>query len=122
MRATTCNKKAPSANCRTIGHNAQASRPNLCATKTLAETQSGFVRLFRMIFKRVFRGQKICALYFKICLTYFELCQTYFFFAPMWDKRTENQFSIFAFKNARFTTPVLRPSLSAPTKGTDNCK
>ena len=34
------------------------------------------------VFMRVWRGLKICALYFKICLTYFELCQTYFLFAP----------------------------------------
>ena len=90
--------------------------------RRLHKRRAFFVRVFRDVLKRVFRGQKICALYFKICLTYFELCQTYFFFAPMWDKCTENQFSIFAFKNARFMTPVLRPSLSAPTKGTDNCK
>ena len=61
-----------------------------------------FVRVFRDVLKRVFRGQKICALYFKICLTYFELCQTYFFFAPMWDKRTENQFSIFPPEKRQF--------------------
>ena len=71
-----------------------------------------FVRVFGVVLKRVFRGQKICALYFKICLTYFELCQTYFFFAPMRGKRTENQFSLFRTPNARFPTPVLRRPMS----------
>ena len=122
MRATTCNKKAPSANCRTTGRNAQASRPNLCATKTLAKTQSEFVRLFRTIFKRVFRGQKICALYFKICLRYFEICQTYFFFALMWVLHAENQFSIFRTKIRRFTAPVFHRLLSVSVCGTGGRK
>ena len=81
-----------------------------------------FVRVFRDVLKRVFRGQKISGLLFKISGSDFEIRATSFLFAPMLDKCTENQFPIFAFKNARFTTPVLRPSLSAPTKGTDNCK
>ena len=106
MRATTCNKKAPSTNCRTTGRNAQASRPNLCATKTLAETQSGFVRLFRMIFKRVFRGQKIGLRYFKIQGTNFKICALYFFFSPMWVLRIENQFPIFSTKKGLFPGPV----------------
>ena len=122
MRATTCNKKAPSANCRTTGHNAQASRPNRYTTKTLAKTQSEFVRLFRMIFKRVFRGQKICALYFKICLRYFEICQTYFFFALMWVLHAENQFSIFRTKIRRFTAPVFHRLLSVSACGTGGRK
>ena len=81
-----------------------------------------FVRVFREVLKRVFRGQKISGLLFKISGSDFKIRATNFLFAHMLDKCTENQFSIFAFKNARFTTPVLRPSLSAPTKGTDNCK
>ena len=81
-----------------------------------------FVRVFREVLKRVFRWQKISGLLFKISGSDFKIRATNFLFAHMLDKCTENQFSIFAFKNARFTTPVLRPSLSAPTKGTDNCK
>ena len=74
--------------------------------RRLHKRRAFFVRVFRDVLKRVFRGQKICALYFKICLTYFELCQTYFFFAPMWDKCTENQFSNFPPENARFCGQV----------------
>ena len=50
---------------------------------------------FAPVFGRVFREQKICLRYFKIGQTYFEICALYFFFAPMWGKHTENQFSIF---------------------------
>ena len=57
--------------------------------------ESENVRIFQAVFKRVFRGQKICLRYFKICQTYFEICALYFLFAPMWGKRAENQFSFF---------------------------
>ena len=56
---------------------------------------SEFVHVFRAVFKRVFRGGKICLRYFKIGLTYFEICALYFLFAPMQGLRTENQFSFF---------------------------
>ena len=56
---------------------------------------SEFVHVFRAVFKRVFRGGKICLRYFKIGQTYFEICALYFLFAPMWVKCAENQFSIF---------------------------
>ena len=55
-----------------------------------------FVRIFRACFNAVFRGQKICLRYFKIGQTYFEICALYFFFAPMWAKTAENQFSLFS--------------------------
>ena len=61
-----------------------------------------FVRVFREVLKRVFRGQKICALYFKICLTYFELCQTYFFFAPCGINALKISFQFFRPKNDNF--------------------
>ena len=35
-----------------------------------------FVRVFREVFGRVFKGVKICLRYFEICQTYFELCPT----------------------------------------------
>ena len=57
--------------------------------------ESENVRIFQAVFKRVFRGQKICLRYFKIGKTYFEICALYFFFAPMWGERAENQFSFF---------------------------
>jgi len=57
--------------------------------------ESENVRIFQAVFKRVFRGQKICLRYFKIGQTYFEICALYFFFAPMWGERAENQFSFF---------------------------
>ena len=44
---------------------------------------SEFVHVFRAVFKRVFRGGKICLRYFKIGQTYFEICALYFLFAPM---------------------------------------
>ena len=68
-----------------------------------------FVCVFGAFFGRVFRGRKICALYFKICLTYFKICRTYFFFAPMWVKNAENQFSLFGTKNALFKV-LIAPS------------
>ena len=122
MRATTCNKKAPSASCRTTGRNAQASRPNRCATKTLAKTQSEFVRLFRTIFKRVFRGQKINGLLFKISGSDFKIRATNFFFTPVWVLITENQFSIFRTKIRRFTPPVFHRPLSVSACGTGGRK
>ena len=81
-----------------------------------------FVRVFRDVLKRVFRGQKISGLLFKISGSDFKIRATNFLFAHMLDKCTENQFSFFLPRNVRFSTPVLCPSLSAPTKGTDNCK
>ena len=57
--------------------------------------ESENVRIFQAVFKRVFRGRKICLRYFKIGQTYFEICALYFFFAPMWGERAENQFSFF---------------------------
>ena len=51
---------------------------------------SEFVHVFRAVFKRVFRGGKICLRYFKIGQTYFEICALYFLFAPMWVKCAEN--------------------------------
>ncbi len=74
---------------------------------------SAFVSIFRSIFKRVFKGQKICPTYFEIGLTYFKIQGTYFFFAPMWGKRTENQFSLFRAPNGRFSAPVFALFLSA---------
>ena len=74
------------------------------ATRRMARAR--FVCVFRAFCERVFRGQKICALYFKICLTYFELCQTYFLFAPMWGLQAENQFSIFGYGKRHFEAPV----------------
>ena len=38
---------------------------------------------------------KICALDFKISGSDFEIRATNFFFAPMWVKHAENQFSLF---------------------------
>ena len=66
-----------------------------------------FVRIFGACFNVVFRGQKICLRYFKIGQTYFEICALYFFFAPMWGKRSENQFPISAPK-----TPVFADGFS----------
>ena len=63
---------------------------------------SEFIRVFAPVFKRVFKGQKICLRYFKIGQTYFEICALYFLFAPMWGKRAENQFSLFLSGNRRF--------------------
>ena len=65
------------------------------------------------VFKRVFTGQKICALYFKICLTYFELCQTYFFLAPTWVKTAENQFSHYNGQFPGITMPARHKSRPA---------
>ena len=57
---------------------------------------------------RVFRGQKINGLLFKISGSDFEIRATNFFFAPMWGKRSENQFSIFCTENARFCGRVFQ--------------
>ena len=59
-----------------------------------------------IIFKRVFRGQKIGLRYFKIQGTNFKICALYFFFSPMWVLRTENQFPIFSTKKGLFSGPV----------------
>ena len=72
-----------------------------------------FVCVFGGVLRRVFRGGKICALYFKICQTYFEIGQTYFLFAPMWGKRTENQFSFFSVRKAVSGLRFPRRRLSA---------
>ena len=54
-----------------------------CTKKAISLTPAGGLSVFCLHFgavsKIVFRGRKICALYFKICLTYFEICRTYFF-------------------------------------------
>ena len=63
-------------------------------------------------------GQKISGLLFKISGSDFKIRATNFFLAPMWGKRTENQFSFFPPKNARFTTRVLRRRSSLPGNGT----
>ena len=73
---------------------------------------SVFVCTFSLIFERVFGRQKICLRYFKIGQTYFKICALYFFLAPMWGKRTENQFSLFRPGNARFPAPFLRRTMS----------
>ena len=67
---------------------------------------------FACFAERVSRVQKISGLLFKISGSDFEIRATNFFFTPMWDKRTENQFSIFRTKNARFRTPFLRRTMS----------
>ena len=72
-----------------------------------------FVCVFGGVLRRVFRGGKICALYFKICQTYFEIGQTYFFFAPTWGKRSENQFSFFSVRKAVSGLRFPRRRLSA---------
>ena len=110
--------------CPTVGQSAQntyipkaahwpAGKRTLKHPQRITQKRSAFfVRVFRDVLKRVFRGQKICALYFKICLRYFEICQTYFFFALMWVLHAENQFSIFRTKIRRFTAPVFHRLLS----------
>ena len=65
-----------------------------------------FVRVFGVVLKRVFRGKKISGLLFKISGSDFEIRATNFFFAPMWNKRTENQFSIFPPGNSLFCGQV----------------
>ena len=81
-----------------------------CTKKAISLTPAGGLSVFCLhsgaVFKIVFRGRKICALYFKICLTYFEICRTYFLFAPTWGLRAENQFSFFRAKKCRFSIPV----------------
>ena len=57
--------------------------------------ESENVRIFQAVFKRVFREQKISGLLFKISGSDFKIRATNFFFAPMWGKRAENQFSFF---------------------------
>ena len=85
-----------------------------CTKKAISLAPAGGLSVFCLhsgaVFKIVFRGRKICALYFKICLTYFEICRTYFLFAPTWGLSTENQFSIFhapkqAFPPSFFANP-----------------
>ena len=81
-----------------------------CTKKAIGLAPAGGLSVFCLHFgavsKIVFRGRKICALYFKICLTYFEICRTYFLFAPTWGLRAENQFSFFRAKKCRFSIPV----------------
>ena len=57
--------------------------------------ESENVRIFQAVFKRVFRGQKNSGLLFEISGSDFKIRATNFFFAPMWGKRVENQFSFF---------------------------
>ena len=71
-----------------------------------------FVRIFGAVFKRVFRGRKICLRYFEICLTYFEICALYFFIAPGRGKRAENQFSFFGRGKRCFQAPVLHSGVA----------
>ena len=83
--------------------------------RTLKSSRPGvaiFVRIFGACFNVVFRGLKICLRYFKIGQTYFEICALYFFFAPMWGKYTENQFSIFRTQERPFSAPVFRSPMS----------
>ena len=60
-----------------------------CTKKAIGLAPAGGLSVFCLhsgaVFKIVFRGRKICALYFKICLTYFEICRTYFLFENMSD-------------------------------------
>ena len=56
---------------------------------------SELVFIFASVFERVFREQKICALYFKISGSDFKIRATNFFIAPRWVKHAENQFSLF---------------------------
>ena len=79
-------------------------RANFPLLPILSSKCGFFVCIFGAFFERVFRERKICALYFKICPTYFKICRTYFFFAPMWVKNAENQFSLFGTKNACIET------------------
>ena len=72
-----------------------------------------FVRIFSTIFSLVFMGQKISGLLFKISGSDFEIRATNFFFAPMWGKRIENQFSFFRPQECRFSVPVFRRPMSA---------
>ena len=83
-----------------------------------ANTASAIVYLFRAFPERVFRGRKICALYFKICLTYFEICRTYFLFAPTWGLSAENQFSFFASKYPLFLACLFVPGISVSMRRT----
>ena len=89
----------PPAGAPTIISHIIARRPQPAAS---ADACLYLVCIFATVCKRVFRGQKICALYFKICQTYFELCQTYFLFAPTWTKSAENQFSFFGTRKRTF--------------------
>ena len=93
-----------------------------CSQSDWSTTPAGGLSVFCLhsgtVFKIVFRGQKICLRYFKIGQTYFEICALYFLFAPMWGKHTENQFSFFPPKNARFTTRVLRRRSSVSCRKT----
>ena len=57
----------------------------------------------------------------KICQTYFEIGQTYFLFAPMWGKRSENQFSFFSVRKAVFGSRFPRRRLSALVRCGNGC-
>ena len=84
-----------------------------CTKKAIGLAPAGGLSVFCLhsgaVFKIVFRGRKICALYFKICLTYFEICRTYFLF--------EISFHFSAQKSAvfphRFPAALLSVSLAA---------
>ena len=117
MRASRC--KARRTYCRTPRRASLAGAPASAARATAytrrrwcnalcRERYLRFVRIFGACFNVVFRGQKICLRYFKIGQTYFEICALYFFFAPMWGKHTENQFSIFRTENDRFCGRVFQ--------------
>ena len=80
-----------------------------------------FVCVFGGVLRRVFRGGKICALYFKICQTYFEIGQTYFLFSPKWGKRSENQFSFFSVRKAVSGLRFPRRRLSALVRCGNGC-
>ena len=79
---------------------------------------SAFVGLSRAVSERVSGGRKICPTYFEIGLTYFKIQGTYFFFAPMWGKRTENQFSLFRAPGGCFPASFFAPFLSAGEQST----
>ena len=74
--------------------------------RRLHKRSAFFVRIFGVVLKRVFRGKKISGLLFKISGSDFEIRATNFFFAPMWDKCIENQFSNFPPGNSRFCGQV----------------
>ena len=121
MRASRC--EARRTYCRTPRRASLAGAPASAARATAdtcrmwrnalrRERCLRFVRIFGACSNVVFRGQKICLRYFKIGQTYFEICALYFFFAPMWGKRTENQFSIFRTQERPFSAPVFRSPMS----------
>ena len=93
-----------------------------CTKKAIGLAPAGGLSVFCLhsgaVFKIVFRGRKICALYFKICLTYFEICRTYFLFAPTWGLSAENQFSFFASKYPLFLACLFVPGISVSMRRT----